>query len=101
MTLLPITQPADPIAAPQPDHRVDHATAGAVAPAVRAALHADAARLGEPAPAAGRPDRPPLLRFLLCFLGLLVVASGLAAFSASADPGPAAAPGARPPAAAR
>ena len=35
-------------------------------------------------------DRPPILRFLVLFTGLLVLATGLAAFSFAAEPPPAA-----------
>jgi hypothetical protein len=31
-------------------------------------------------------DRPPILRFLMLFAGLLVLATGLAAFSFAAEP---------------
>ena len=31
-------------------------------------------------------DRPPILRFLILFVGLLVLATGLAAFSFTAEP---------------
>ena len=35
-------------------------------------------------------DRPPIVRFLVLFIALLVLATGLAAFSFAAEPPPAA-----------